>query len=162
MGNRSKLLPTDFYDRCMYSPESSPAARKIRRNIAWLSILIAAAIITALLMVSGCGRDNHKAVSDETSSLLTGGIDVEKVASDISDDIVERIKGTRSGHELIAKFGDGSVATVSLAPYGQMIKQCGSEELVKEAMKSAIASAIELGVVEFGLRAVELNKSKQA
>jgi len=161
MGNRSKLLPTDFYDRCMYSPESSPAARKIRRNIAWLSILIAAAIITALLMVSGCGRDDRKAVSDETSSLLTGGIDVEKVASDISDDIVERIKGTRSGHELIAKFGDGGVATVSLAPYGQMIKQCGSEELVKEAMKSAIASAIELGVVEFGLRAVELNKSKQ-
>ena len=75
---------------------------------------------------------------------------------------MERVKKTRSGHGLIDRFGDGSVATVSLAPYSQMIKQCGSEELVKEAMKSAIASAIELGVVEFGLRAVELNKSKQA
>ena len=161
MGNRSKLLPFDFYDRCMYSPESSPAARRIRRGIAWLSILLAAAIIVALLVVSGCGRNAREAVADETPLLLTGGIDVEKVASDISDDIVNSIKGTRSGHELIARFGDGSVTTVLLAPYSQMIKQCGSEELVKEAMQSAIASAIELGVVEFSLRAVELNASKQ-
>jgi len=162
MRNRSKLLPFDFYDRCMYSPESSPAARRNRRGIAWLSILLAAAIITALLVVSGCGRDDHKAVADETPLLLTGGIDVEKVASDISDDIVKRIKRTGSGHELIARFGDGSATTVSLAPYSQMIKQCGSEELVKEAMQSVIASAIELGVVEFDLRAVEIETSKQA
>lgn len=163
MHKRSKLLEVEFYDRSMYSPESKPKSAPLSRlSLMWLRAACVIVAVLISLLAFSCKRETGGPVMKDESAIISKKINVEQVASDIADGVIQRIKDTPNRHMLIARFSDGSAITTQLAPYAEMLKKSGSEEELKETIQSVIAIGINAGVVEYGLMVVKPDPFKQA